>query len=48
MFYWDVNHHDEVREALESAGRYDLIGTRPDCLVPRPPAKAPCLATCNA
>jgi uncharacterized radical SAM protein YgiQ len=34
MFYWDVNHHDEVREALESAGRYDLIGTRPDCLVP--------------
>jgi len=34
MFYWDVHHHDEVREALESAGRYDLIGTRPDCLVP--------------
>jgi uncharacterized radical SAM protein YgiQ len=34
MFYWDVNHHDEVREALESAGRYDLIGTGPDCLVP--------------
>ena len=34
MFYWDVNHHDEVREALESAGRYDLIGTKPDCLVP--------------
>jgi uncharacterized radical SAM protein YgiQ len=34
MFYWDTNHHDEVREALESAGRYDLIGTRPDCLVP--------------
>lgn len=34
MFYWDVNHHDEVREALESAGRYDLIGTRPECLVP--------------
>jgi len=20
MFYWDTNHHDEVREALESAG----------------------------
>jgi hypothetical protein len=34
LLYWDANHHDEVREALHEAGRPDLIGTRPHCLVP--------------
>ena len=34
LFYWDPAHHDEVREALISAGRRDLIGTKPHCLVP--------------
>lgn len=34
LFYWDPAHHDEVREALQAAGRPDLIGTRPNCLVP--------------
>ena len=34
LLYWDTAHHDEVREALITAGRGDLIGTRPHCLVP--------------
>jgi uncharacterized radical SAM protein YgiQ len=34
LLYWDTAHHDEVREALQRAGRADLIGTRKDCLVP--------------
>jgi radical SAM superfamily enzyme YgiQ (UPF0313 family) len=34
LLYWDPAHHDEVREALIKAGRGDLIGTRPHCLVP--------------
>jgi uncharacterized radical SAM protein YgiQ len=34
LLYWDTAHHDEVREALSRAGRTDLIGTRPGCLVP--------------
>ena len=34
LLYWDTTHHDEVREALLEAGRGDLIGTRPHCLVP--------------
>jgi uncharacterized radical SAM protein YgiQ len=34
LFYWDPAHHDEVREALREAGRGDLIGTKPHCLVP--------------
>ena len=34
LFYWDAAHHDEVREALAQAGRRDLIGTGPGCLVP--------------
>jgi uncharacterized radical SAM protein YgiQ len=32
--YWDPAHHDDVREALKLAGRTDLIGTGPRCLVP--------------
>jgi uncharacterized radical SAM protein YgiQ len=34
LFYWDPAHHDEVREALVKAGRRDLIGSGPRCLVP--------------
>ena len=34
LLYWDSAHHDEAREALVLAGRSDLIGTRPSCLVP--------------
>ncbi len=34
LLYWDPTHHDEVREALTRVGRTDLIGSRPDCLVP--------------
>jgi uncharacterized radical SAM protein YgiQ len=34
LLYWDPAHHDEVREALREAGRADLIGTKPQCLVP--------------
>ena len=34
LLYWDPEHHDEAREALALAGRRDLIGTGPRCLVP--------------
>jgi uncharacterized radical SAM protein YgiQ len=34
LLYWDPAHHDEAREALREAGRAELIGTRPHCLVP--------------
>lgn len=34
LLYWDPAHHDEAREALRRAGRGDLIGTGPRCLVP--------------
>ena len=34
LLYWDPAHHDEAREALLKAGRGDLIGTRPRCLLP--------------
>jgi uncharacterized radical SAM protein YgiQ len=34
LLYWDPAHHDEAREGLIQAGRRDLIGTRPGCLVP--------------
>ena len=32
--YWDVKQHHLAREALKKAKRYDLIGSRPGCLVP--------------
>ena len=41
LLYWDPEQHDLVREALTLAGRGDLIGTRPECLVPPPPARRP-------
>jgi uncharacterized radical SAM protein YgiQ len=34
LLYWDEAHHDLAREALERAGRRDLIGTGPRALVP--------------
>ena len=34
LLYWDPAQHDLAREALIKAGRRDLIGTRPGCLVP--------------
>ncbi|MBI4956766.1 MAG: YgiQ family radical SAM protein [Myxococcales bacterium] len=34
LFYWDPAHHDEAREALVRAGRRELIGAGPQCLVP--------------
>lgn len=34
LLYWDPAHHDEAREALIKAGRGDLIGNKPHCLVP--------------
>ena len=34
LLYWDVAHHDLAREALQKAGRRDLIGTGANALVP--------------
>jgi uncharacterized radical SAM protein YgiQ len=34
LLYWDPAQHDLAREALVKAGRSDLIGTAPHCLVP--------------
>ena len=34
LFYWDEQHWPLAREALKKAGRGDLIGTSPKCLVP--------------
>ena len=34
LLYWDPAQHDLVREALAEVGRKDLIGNRPECLVP--------------
>jgi uncharacterized radical SAM protein YgiQ len=39
LLYWDPEQHDLVREALTQAGRTDLIGTRPECLVPPAPRR---------
>ena len=48
LMYWDHSQHELVREALLLAGRRDLIGHGPGCLVPpaarrssRPAAPAP-------
>ncbi|MFO0664671.1 MAG: YgiQ family radical SAM protein [Polyangiaceae bacterium] len=34
IFYWDEQHWPLAREALRAAGRADLIGRGPSCLVP--------------
>jgi uncharacterized radical SAM protein YgiQ len=36
LYYWDESQHDLAREALRKAGRPDLIGNGPRCLVPPP------------
>jgi uncharacterized radical SAM protein YgiQ len=41
LLYWDPEQHDLVREALTLAGRTDLIGTRPEQLVPPAPRRRP-------
>ena len=41
LLYWDPAQHLLAREALRKAGRTDLIGHRPSCLVPpEPPVRA--------
>jgi uncharacterized radical SAM protein YgiQ len=39
LLYWNPEEHDRVREALRIAGRTDLIGRRPECLVPPAPSR---------
>ncbi len=34
LLYWDPKQHELTREALHKAGRRDLIGHGPNCLVP--------------
>jgi Domain of unknown function (DUF3362) len=34
IFYWDTEHWMLAREALKRAGRADLIGRGPHCLIP--------------
>jgi uncharacterized radical SAM protein YgiQ len=34
LYWWDETHHDLARQALKKAGRADLIGHAPHCLVP--------------
>jgi uncharacterized radical SAM protein YgiQ len=41
LLYWDPEQHELVREALALAGRTDLIGTRPEHLVPPAPHRRP-------
>jgi uncharacterized radical SAM protein YgiQ len=36
LYWWDPLQHDLAREALRRAGRLDLIGGGPRCLVPHP------------
>ncbi|HUU21247.1 MAG TPA: DUF3362 domain-containing protein, partial [Phycisphaerae bacterium] len=39
--FWKPENYRDVREALEKAGRSDLIGDGPECLIPtRPPKEA--------
>jgi uncharacterized radical SAM protein YgiQ len=37
LLYWDPQQQSMAREALVEAGRPELIGTRPECLVPPAP-----------
>jgi hypothetical protein len=34
LYWWDPAQHDLAREALRRAGRTDLVGNGPRCLVP--------------
>jgi uncharacterized radical SAM protein YgiQ len=40
LLYWDPAQHALAREALVEAGRPELIGTRPECLIPPAPRRA--------
>jgi hypothetical protein len=40
ILWWDEAQWPLAREALRKAGRQDLIGGRPDCLVPHDGARA--------
>jgi uncharacterized radical SAM protein YgiQ len=40
VLYWDPQHWPLAREALRQAGRRDLIGSGPGCLVPNAPPGA--------
>src|SRR3954462_10676467 len=39
LLYWNPEQHDLVREALALAGRAELIGNGPECLVPPAPRR---------
>ncbi|HYW79821.1 MAG TPA: DUF3362 domain-containing protein, partial [Thermoguttaceae bacterium] len=39
--YWKPENYDDVRRALQEAGRLDLIGKGPDCLIKEQPPKRP-------
>ncbi len=39
LYWWDPKQHDLAREALMRAGRKDLIGNSPKCLVPYAPRR---------
>ena len=41
LLYWDPEQADLVREALIEAGRKELIGNRPECLVGPAPGESP-------
>jgi uncharacterized radical SAM protein YgiQ len=41
LLYWNPEQHELVREALTQAGRTDLIGNGPECLVPPAPRRPP-------
>jgi uncharacterized radical SAM protein YgiQ len=41
LLYWDKAHHELAREALRQAGRSDLIGHGPSCLIPPEPRPTP-------
>jgi uncharacterized radical SAM protein YgiQ len=45
LLYWDEAQHPLARDALRKAGRHDLIGRRPGCLIPPGPAHRPALAS---
>jgi len=38
--FWKPEHDTDVRAALEQAGRSDLIGSGPECLIPARPPRA--------
>jgi len=41
LYWWDEAQHPLAREALREAGRSDLIGSGPKCLVPAGSARTP-------